>query len=228
MIFFTSDIDWAPDEVIDDMLAIFDKYNQKCTLFATHESGSINNAKSVHEIGIHPNFNPLFVQNKQDLNAERIIDNLMNLYPESMGVRSHSTTSSSGLLDLFYKKGLKYDSNLFIPYQDVHPFVLWNGFVRIPYNWEDDIHYLYNKSFSESELTFDKDYQIFDFHPIHVFLNTEKESRYLNAKEFYKDPEKLLEFRNNSTPGARTLLISLLETCSQNNLTTQTLSSLCE
>lgn len=228
MIFFTSDIDWAPDEVIDDMLTIFDKYNQKCTMFATHDSGSIKNARGIHEIGIHPNFNPLFSQNKQDSNAEKIIDDLMALYPESVGVRSHSTTTSSGLLDLFYRKGLKYDSNLFIPYQDVRPFALWNGFVRIPYNWEDDVHYLYNKSFANPELTFDLDYLIFDFHPIHVFLNTEKESRYINAKKFYKDPTKLLEFRNNSTPGARTLLISLLENCFQQNHTTYTLSSLCE
>lgn len=228
MIYFTSDIDWAPDEVIEDMLGIFDKYNQKCTMFATHESESIINVKNIHEIGIHPNFNSLFSQNEQNLNSEKIIDDLMESYPNSIGVRSHSTTSSSGLLDLFYKKGLKYDSNLFIPYQDIYPFELWNGFLRIPYNWEDDVHFLYNKSFSQTELCLDKEYLIFDFHPIHVFLNTESESRYLSAKKFYKDPDKLVEYRNTSTLGARTLLISLLETCSNNNIITQTLSSLCK
>ena len=38
MILFTSDIDWAPDDVIIDMLSIFKKYNVKCTLFCTHDS----------------------------------------------------------------------------------------------------------------------------------------------------------------------------------------------
>ncbi len=228
MIYFTSDIDWAPDEVIDDMLSIFDKYNQRCTLFATHESRSIINVKNIHEIGIHPNFNSLLSQNEKQINAENIIDDLINIYPDSKGVRSHSTLSSSVLLDLFYKKGLKYDSNLFIPYQDVFPFELWNGFLRIPYNWEDDVHFLYNKSFFQTGLNLNSKYLIFDFHPIHVYLNTESEMRYLNAKYFYKDPKKLLDYRNNSTSGARTLLISLLESCSYNNLVTETLSSLCK
>jgi hypothetical protein len=227
MIFFTSDIDWAPDEVIDDMLSIFDRYNQKCTLFATHDSSSINNAKCNHEIAIHPNFNSLFA-NDNNSNAERIIDNLMNLYPDSIGVRSHSLTTSSLLLDLFYKKGLKYDSNIFLPYLEVQPIELWNGFIRIPYNWEDDVHFLYKNSFQYSSLLVEKGFKIFDFHPIHVFLNTEVESRYINAKPFYQNPKMLIKYRNSNTFGARTLLISLLESCQQQNIKTRTLSFFCE
>jgi hypothetical protein len=74
VIYFTSDIDWAPDEVIEDMLSIFDKYNQKCTLFATHESGSIINAKNIHEIGIHPNFNSLIFNQYKKVLEESIED----------------------------------------------------------------------------------------------------------------------------------------------------------
>ena len=38
MLAFTSDIDWAPEEVIADMLQLFEMHNVKCTLFCTHKS----------------------------------------------------------------------------------------------------------------------------------------------------------------------------------------------
>lgn len=35
MILFTSDIDWASDEVIEDTIQLFESNNIKCTFFAT-------------------------------------------------------------------------------------------------------------------------------------------------------------------------------------------------
>ena len=226
MIFFTSDIDWAPDEVIDDMLELFNKYNQVCTLFATHKSNSISNVNAVHEVAIHPNFNPMFSDRQDKVNADQIIDTLMDLYPAAKGVRSHSTTTNSGLLDIFFRKGLTYDSNLFLPYQTVKPFKLWNGFTRIPYNWEDDVHFLYNKSFATPDIDMEQDFVIFDFHPVHIYLNTETETRYLNARRYYNEPAELLKNRNTTGPGARTLLISLLEQCAEKKIITDVLSSI--
>lgn len=36
-IFLTFDIDWAHDEVIDDVLQLLSKYQASATLFATHD-----------------------------------------------------------------------------------------------------------------------------------------------------------------------------------------------
>lgn len=38
MIAFTSDIDWAPEEVILDTIGLFEEYDVKCTFFSTHHS----------------------------------------------------------------------------------------------------------------------------------------------------------------------------------------------
>ena len=58
MICFTSDIDWAPEEVIYDTLKIFEEFGIKCTIFATHESEALKKCnKNLFEIGLHPNLN---------------------------------------------------------------------------------------------------------------------------------------------------------------------------
>jgi hypothetical protein len=53
---------------------------------------------------------------------------------------------------------------------------------------------------------------IFNFHPVHVFLNTETLRRYESAKPYYQDPAKLREFANpeSSGTGTRVFLRRLL------------------
>jgi hypothetical protein len=43
---FTSDIDWAPEEVIEDTIGLFNKYGVKCTFFCTHPSAVIDSIRS--------------------------------------------------------------------------------------------------------------------------------------------------------------------------------------
>ena len=104
-IFITSDIDWAVDEIIVDFLSILEAYNASCTFFFTHETDVIKKMDSdFHEIAIHPNFNPSLI-NGEPLKAEKIIDDLLKIYPNALGVRSHSLNSSSQLSNLFRKEG---------------------------------------------------------------------------------------------------------------------------
>lgn len=223
MIAFTSDIDWATDEVIQDMLSIFEKYKVKCTLFVTHHSKVIDNCnRELFEIGIHPNFNFL-LSGEPDKSVDEIIKDLLKIYPEAIGTRSHGMTQSTPLLDAFKRNGLKYDCNTFLPYKyDVFPFVSWNGLLRIPYNWEDDIHYLYNKSFEESHIINYSlnEFHVLDFHPIHVYLNTDTEQCYLNAKPHYKFTDKIEPHKNCDNHGTRDYLENTLKYISENNLTT--------
>ncbi|MCX7877350.1 MAG: hypothetical protein N2510_01775 [Ignavibacteria bacterium] len=214
MIAFTSDIDWAPEAVIADTIEIFEKYGVKCTFFSTHYSPVLNSCnRKLFEIGIHPNFNPLL--SGKEGRAEDILFEIMELHPDAEGVRCHSMLQSSLLLHMFAERKLLYESNHFLPYHHgLKPFKLWNGLVRIPYNWEDDVHWSYGYDFSDSKMNLeDEGLVIFDFHPIHIFLNTENKYRYQEAKKFYNDPDKLLELRNKEVPGARDLLLSLLDYC---------------
>lgn len=209
---FTIDIDWAPEAVIEDTLRLFQEHEVPATIFATHRSGALDAAdRHLFEIGIHPNFNPLLAGGGGA--AARLVDDLLAEYPEARGVRSHSMTQSTPLLDLFRSRGLLYDANLFLPYwADIHPFQIWNGLWRVPYNWEDDIHFSYGRSFESTGLTDDAAVNVLDFHPIHVYLNTDTRERYEAARPHYQTPETLVGLRNTVRAGARTLLVELLQT----------------
>lgn len=216
----TSDIDWAPEEVIQDFLDLLQSFNAKCTLFCTHESEVISKCNSkLFEKAIHPNFNFSLMEG-MPIGAEETLNKILSLYPDAVGVRSHSMTSSTPLQFLFYEKGLKYDSNLFLPYHwDFLPFKSWTGLTTIPYHWEDDVHFSYERNFENIPIEENKEFElmIFDFHPIHIFLNTDCEQTYLNAKKDYHDSKNLKKHINTSKAGARDFLIKLLEACSSYN-----------
>lgn len=216
---FTSDIDWAPEQVIEDFLDLFLEYNVKCTFFCTHESHTLKKAnKDLIELAIHPNFNDNFL-GKTNNSPKNIIDNLMNIYPEAVGVRSHSLTSNSYLQLLFHELGLLYDSNLYYPFVDkAQAYKCWTGLTRIPFHWEDDLHFYEKKSYDfDFTNLIENNRLILNFHPIHVFLNTDCLETYQQGKKFYQEPNELIKFRNKDKIGTRDLLIKLLKQSSDMN-----------
>jgi hypothetical protein len=52
---------------------------------------------------------------------------------------------------------------------------------------------------------------VFNFHPVHLFLNTYSFEQYEAAKPSYKMPEQLREHQNTSSFGVRDALTNLLE-----------------
>jgi len=226
MISFTIDTDWVNDHVLEYSLDIFARNSIKCTVFATHKTSLLNSLdKDQFEIAIHPNFNKL-LENNDNSSPNKLISNLLNIYPDSIGVRVHSLLNSTYLSDNFKKNGLKYESNILLPYQDlIPPFKLWNGLYRTSFNWEDDIHMLYNKSFENIGIDILKKDIIFNFHPIHIFLNTESINRYKLIKKGYKDTNFLIRNINSSKiNGVNDLLIKSINKVKENNLETCTLS----
>ena len=96
--------------------------------------------------------------------------------------------------------------------------------VRIPYNWEDDVHWTYGYSFDDCRMNLaDDGLVVFDLHPIHIFLNTDNKYRYKEAKKHYNDPDKLISLRNTEIKGTRDLLISLLRYINENKIENKTL-----
>jgi hypothetical protein len=222
LIAFTCDIDWAPEAVIEDTINLFELFGIKCTFFSTHHSPILTKSnKKLFEIGIHPNFHPLLKGNS-DKTFEDILDDLLDIHPEARGVRTHTLMQSVAIIQKFADRRLVYESNTLMPYQTgLKPFKLWNGLVRIPYNWEDDVHWAYGYSFDDCRISLDAEEMIiFDFHPIHIYLNTENKYRYSEAKKYYNDPVKLNEFKNKEVPGTRDLLMNLLKHCRNNEIET--------
>lgn len=230
MIAFSSDIDWAPEPVIEDIISIFEQYTIPCTLFATHSSPVVMGCnRKLFEIGIHPNFNGLLEGKGGSVDA--ILDDLLNQFPEAKGVRSHSLTQNSRILQKFSERGLEYDANEFFPYHsNLHCWQLWNGIVRVPFNWGDDVHYMFNKQYNDCGLRFvDDALNILNFHPIHVFLNTENAARYEAAKQHYGDVASLEKHKNKTgEPGTRDLLLNLLEKAKADGMQTVTLGAISE
>jgi len=216
-IFLTFDLDWAADAVIDDTIDLVEAAGAAATWFVTHDTPVLERlrANSRFELGIHPNFNFLLLgDGRNGADAGEVIDRLLAIVPEAKAVRSHSMTQSSLILDLFVQRGLTHDCNHFIPDEagmTLRPWRYWGGLAKVPYFWEDDVYCLSERRTPIAEAAALDGLRVFDFHPIHVFLNTEDMGRYDDARPHLADAAALLERRASDCPGARQLLSELLE-----------------
>ena len=218
-LFLTFDIDWAHDDVIRDCMVLVERYDASATFFMTHQTAMIKELRENKkiELGIHPNFNKILNGTENGTSAEQILKSLKRIVPEATSVRSHSTTFSSQLCALFAKYDLTHDSNYFIPdYSEIElkPWKNWLGVTMVPYLWEDDVACVDCSVGAISQLVQRKGLRVFDFHPIHVFLNTESLSRYENTREYHRNPEELIKHRYKGY-GTRNRLIELLELVNQ-------------
>lgn len=214
--FVTFDIDWAHDSVLIDSIEIMERAGVKATFFVTHDTPVLQRLRNnnLFELGIHPNFNFLLQGDfRNGATAEEVVDRLLKIVPEAKSVRSHSLTQSSRIMDLFCEKGLTHECNGFIPEQidmALKPWVHWNGIIRIPHFWEDDISCVSMENSTIESLALRPGLRVFDFHPIHVFLNTENLSRYEVARNLANNPELLLSQRNLECTGVRDNLLALI------------------
>lgn len=209
----TFDLDWACDEVIADTIDLVEEAGVPATWFVTHDTPLLARlrANSSYEIGIHPNF--LFLLEgdpRNGANAEEVVDRLLAIVPEAKAVRSHSLVQSGRLLELFARKGLTHDCNAFIPAHsgiELKPWTAWFDMVQVPYGWEDD----FTAATGGWAASVDPGQGLigFDFHPIHVFLNTEHLDRYETTRDQHRKPAELLPHRHTGT-GARSALLDVL------------------
>jgi hypothetical protein len=212
-IILTFDIDWADDAILNDCIDIVDQAGAPATWFITHKTPLLDRLREneKYELAIHPNFTPL-LEGKSN-GVEKVIDDLLEIVPEAKSIRSHSLVQSSRLMDLFQSKGLLFDCNHFIPEQSgimLKPWQQWNGMVKVPHMWEDDAACIYETNTPVTDLVKRQGLKVFDFHPIHVFLNTEDLERYERTRKLHAKSEELVEHRFTGI-GTRTHLIKLLE-----------------
>ena len=215
-IFLTFDIDWACDEVLFDTIEMIENAKVSATWFVTHKTPLLERlrANTSFEIGIHPNFNPLLDGNHCNGRcAEEVIDQMLEIAPEARSVRCHSLVQSSKLVQLFIDKNITHDCNHFIPEQSnmtLLPWMFCNRIIKIPYFWEDDV--VFSNAFNTplSELLRRGGLKVFDFHPIHVFLNTENFDRYERTRDFHHNPSELIKHRFEGI-GTRNHLLELLD-----------------
>jgi len=217
-IFLTFDIDWCSNEVLSYTLDILEEHNIKATFFVTHETKLLDRIRDNKyiELGIHPNFNPLL---NGDFRYGRTIDGVIeyykNIVPESVSVRSHSLTNNSIISKVFRKYGLKYECNQYIPKNStiiVKPYNHWeDNLVNVPHFWEDDLHIIYNDTFDSNKYIKYEGIKVFDFHPIHLFLNTDELSTYENARSNFSNYTKLKKQKNTTNNGIENNFLNLIK-----------------
>lgn len=217
--FISLDIDWAHDEVIFDVFSLVSKFEVDTTWMVTHETDLLSDLSNSGncELGIHPNFNYLLEGDfRLGKSTQEIVDRMMCLVPQAKVARSHSVCQSSRISQIFSLAGIKFDSNDYIPANQIsliQPWTLENGIIKIPYFYSDELACLRPTPDNLSMIS-RKGLRVFNFHPIHVFLNTESLDRYERTRPLHQNPKELIKHRYQGY-GTRSRLIELLELCRQ-------------
>ncbi len=228
-IFITFDIDWASDPVFADTIDLVEGHGIPATWFVTHETGLLGRLERnpVFEIGIHPNFNEMFEGRSEEGGMQGLLTRYRELAPSAVSIRCHSLAQNNKMLDIFIRLGFTHDVNLFIPAQskmELQPFTSWGGLIRVPYFWEEDVHCLFLEEGRENDWNPARfldapGLKIFNFHPIHVFLNTEHLSRYDRTRAYHRDREALIGHRNpDPAGGTRYFLETLITEAKKRNM----------
>lgn len=221
----TFDTDWAPDFMIDEIMDDLIANDIKSTWFITHESPAIKRLieHDLFEVGIHPNID----SNSTQGNSEKeIISNLLKIHKTDL-IRTHGLLSSTNLtIRCVQDYKMKIDSSLLMPHApELAPFKMkWDKaeIWKVPIFWEDDYEALQSeKVYSLNHQIFDtKGLKVFNFHPIHIHLNTVDYEIYKKLKKL-KTAQDLLPTDTskftNPLQGPRTLFREIVRQITANS-----------
>lgn len=184
----TLDVDWASDAVIEYVAELLVASSVRATWFATHQSLAVKgiSRNELFEIGIHPNCLEGSSHGEDD---NDVLANLKTMFPEATSMRTHGLYQSSPFLyQANTRYGIQVDVSLFLKCQPhLKPFRYKydeQNIMRIPYFWGDDAEMYednpaWNLNHSKHQV---EGVKIYDFHPVHVALNTTRMEDYEAAK----------------------------------------------
>lgn len=226
----TLDTDWAPDFIVDEVAAILLNHRVPATWFITNNSPAVDRLRShldLFELGIHPNFND---GSTHGGTISEVLSHCQDMLPDAQSMRTHGLVQSTFLLWKVMKEtSLSTDVSLYLhDYPFVTPFEYAMGdrtLLRIPYIWEDDVH------FSQSKPSWELDQfcqtgegvRVVNFHPIHVYLNSQDIRSYTALKEAaggiaVARPDQVASFVA-SGPGTGTLFRQFVAYAASNHTT---------
>ncbi len=218
----TLDVDWAPDYAIDLAARILVEREVRATWFITHASPAIDRLRQrpdLFELGIHPNFLPGSTHGGTE---SEVLEHCVALVPDAISMRTHGLyQSTSMLVRVMAETRIEVDVSLLLPWARrlaPVPFV-WQGrtLLRVPYFWEDDIEMeALSPSWHLNEALLEEPgLKVFDFHPIHVMLNSSALAPYrrlcLPAGSLASGTEVEARPLVNQGEGTRTLFVELAD-----------------
>ena len=224
----TIDIDWASDEILEYTMSLLRQYDISATFFVTHETPLLRQIRENKswELGIHPNFNKLLL-GESSLDYMRVIDDILQVVPEAVSARSHALTQGSIISQYSFQRGILYESNTYIPASSpmiLSAYTMPSGCTCVPFFFEDDVWFSKPEEQHEDVgVYFRKEgLKVFNFHPIHIFLNTENPERYSKAKNYHK----LVRNDSTSKRGAEDVLKEMFAYAKTHNFTFKMLNQL--
>lgn len=233
---FTSDIDWASEEVMLQYFMKVNPYELHPTLFLTHHSSIAEEMFLRKKIdrGIHPNF--LKYSSHGDTFGY-VIDTCLKFAPEAKCFRSHrafDVTDTNHLLKEKYK--FQYSSNYFNVFGKCFPMYHESGLINFPIFFEDGTH-LYNKfdlNFSTYEKFFcQSGLKIISFHPMNFIFNSPSLSFMRNIKDSMSREEfntigvdEIANMKNKFQKGIGDFVIEIIEWVKSNDFQVMTLQQL--
>jgi hypothetical protein len=221
----TLDVDWGPDFAIEYAAQVLVERNVKATWFLTHDSAAVERLKEsshLFEFGVHPNLLPGSTHGQSE---DAVLTHVMAMVPNAVSMRTHGLYQSSNFLaKAAGEYGIAIDVSLFLPRAaNLTPHRLRWGYTklwRLPYFWEDDSEMFEDDpiwSLSDERLAV-PGLRIFDFHPIHLLLNTNKFETYSALKQELPVSQWDAEFvakHANKLEGPRDLFLGLAEELSE-------------
>jgi hypothetical protein len=231
----TIDVEWAAQEVLDDLVRALDERGVRATFFCTHPGSRVPG----HERALHPNFRrngdtiralreklgPSYLDVTDAAVYEHVLRTTLEFAPEARGTRSHSLFYESDLLPRYEALGLRYDSTYFSPMtQGLRPTERGFGVLELPVYFMDHHALLVRqRSFQLEDLRLDSPgLKVLDFHPNIVYTNATTLELYESMRAAYRDPGRLLELRQPGR-GPRTLFLDVLDELARGAWPTATL-----
>lgn len=188
--FLTLDLDWASHEALELTCSLLEQAAVPATLFVTHATPVLERMRAQGwELGIHPNFDRwLWGQDAANGGGgDEILDRLVQLVPEARSWRSHCLTQSTTLQRQLAQRGFSHSSNTFLEWglgMQNRPFRFPDCLVEAPIAWEDDFWLAAPDRLGDAHQLLDwGGLRVWNFHPVHLYLNTRDWSHYQAYKE---------------------------------------------
>lgn len=231
MIAITFDIDWSPDTIVDDVIAVLDAYKIPATLFCTNftkdnsgnSSSLIGRVHERHEIALHPDFQ--YVEN-----YAMEWDELLTLYPAAKGWRSHNGMSGWPIMKGAMNRGLRYEvfSSVFsdyvapcqvnraLPDYHVYTTAFWDSHMlhATEFSWTFDDIPLRNLFQDDDKIV------VLGFHPNILYYDMRTINEYDVRKPSYHAVDAKSSFHRRKPLGAMKLMLELAEAVPQKHFTT--------
>lgn len=203
----TMDSDWAPAEVVAHALKTVRPFGAPCTLFLTQDASAPESDGADGppvEIGLHPFFD--------GRDPAEVLAPLLARHPQARGLRPHRLSMPpEHCASAVRAAGMRWVSSH--TDSEARNLKRWDGDLPdAPIHWGDNTLLRHGQRPSCSGADPERPgLLVFNFHPVHIFLNTCSMEHYESARPAYHDPERLRDLRNTTRYGVRDALLDLLE-----------------